>query len=312
MRKGFCMGLLLSTAACSGGGNDEGGTLEKQKMPASDASADFEPAPAGSSPGRGPRPPEVGPTAAPGVAFNYRYAFRLPAENIGRVQEAHAQACEKLGVERCRITAMNYSDDGDRHVDAQLAFKLDPALARAFGRDGIGAVTKAQGELLQAAITGTDVGGEIHAATRSQAQQSDEIRRIEQQLARPGLSSGERVELQQQLQMLRESVRAGQAEQTGRRALLASTPVTFDYRTGRTGSRLERAVADAADNFTGAGITALIVLVTLLPWLVLLLLLWLLWRWLNRRFGLTGRYPEPITGGYPERLDPVEINPKES
>jgi uncharacterized membrane protein len=67
----------------------------------------------------------------------------------------------------------------------------------------------------------------------------------------------------------------------------------FDYRAGKTGSRLERAVADAADNFTGAGITALIVLVTLLPWLVLLLLLWLLWRWLNRRFGLTGRYPDP-------------------
>jgi hypothetical protein len=36
-------------------------------------------------------------TAAPGVAFFYRYAFSLPAEKVATTQEAHAQACEKLG-----------------------------------------------------------------------------------------------------------------------------------------------------------------------------------------------------------------------
>jgi len=306
MRRPICLSLLLATAACGAQSNEESaGPVMREEGQAADADASgtMLPAPEGAESSRAPRPPGVAPTAAPGVAFNYRYAFRLPAENIGRVQEEHAQACEKLGVEHCRITAMNYRDDGDRHVEAQLAFKLDPALARTFGRDGISAVTKAQGELLQAAITGRDVGSEISAATRVQAQQSDEVRRIEQQLARPGLSSGERVELQQQLQALRDSIRAGQSEQTGRRELLANTPVTFDYRAGKTGSRLERAVADATDNFTGAGITALIVLVTLLPWLVLLLLLWLLWRWLNRRFGITGRHPE--------RREPVETIPQE-
>jgi hypothetical protein len=291
MRKALCLGLLMATAACGQGGNDESAPVMRSDMPASIESSP--PVAADATSGRAPGPPGVSPTAAPGVAFNYRYAFRLPGENISRVQEEHAQACEKMGVELCRITAMTYTDKGDRDIEGQLAFKLDPARARTFGRDGIAAITKAEGELLHAAITGTDVGSDIASANRGQAQQSDEIRRIEQQLARPGLSSGERVELQQQLQALRDSIRAAQAEQTQRRQLLASTPVVFDYQAGKTGSRLERAVADAADNFTGAGITALIVLVTLLPWLVLLLLLWLLWRWLNRRFGLTGRYPEP-------------------
>lgn len=281
MRKAICLSLLLATAACGAQSNEESAEpVMREESQTADAAADI---PEGTESSRATRPPGVAPTAAPGVAFNYRYAFRLPAENIGRVQEEHAQACEKLGVEHCRITAMNYRDDGDRHIEAKLGFKLDPALARAFGRDGIGAVTKAQGELLQAAITGTDVGSEISAATRVQAQQSDEIRRIEQQLAKPGLSSGERVELQQQLQTLRESIRVGQSEQTGRREQLASTPVTFDYRAGKTGTRLQRAVADAADNFIGAATTVLIVLVTLLPWLAALLLFWLAWRWLRRR-----------------------------
>jgi hypothetical protein len=307
MRKALCLGLLLATAACGqgrddsamlgGGGGGNLATFDVQEDAAAPAATD-------SSARTSPRPPGVAPTAAPGVAFNYRYAFRLPAQNIGRVQEEHAQACEKLTVARCRITAMTYNDDGDGDIDAKLSFKLDPAIARTFGRDGIAIVDKAQGELLQAAITGTDVGSEISDAARGQAQQSDEVRRIEQQLARPGLSSSERVELQQQLQALRTSIRDTEAEQTGRRQQLASTPVSFEYRAGKTGSRLERAIGDAADNFAGAAITALIVLVTLLPWLVLLLLLWLLWRWLNRRFRITGKYPEP--------REPVEASPQES
>jgi Domain of unknown function (DUF4349) len=306
MRKALCLGLLLATAACGQGAEEArysggGGSNMPTSDTAEDASA---PSAADTASRSSARPPGVGPTAAPGVAFNYRYAFRLPGENIGRVQEEHAQACEKMGIDLCRITAMTYTDRGDRDIEARLAFKLDPTRARTFGRDGIAAVSKAEGELLHAAITGTDVGSEIASANRGQAQQADEVKRIEQQLARPGLSSGERVELQQQLQALRDSIRAGQTEQTQRRQLLASTPVVFEYEAGKTGSRLERAVADAADNFAGAGITALIVLVTLLPWLVLLLLLWLLWRWLNRRFGLTGRYPEP--------REPAETIPRES
>lgn len=306
MRKALCISLLLATAACSQGRDDSamsgGGTdgnmttFDIQEEAAAPAATD-------SSGRTSPRPPGVTPTAAPGVAFNYRYAFRLPAANIGRVQEEHAQACEKLTVARCRITAMTYNDDGDGDVEAQLSFKLDPAIARTFGRDGIAIVEKAEGGLVRAAITGTDVGSEISAAQRGQAQQADEVRRIEQQLARPGLSSSERVELQQQLATLRGSIQATETEQTGRRQQLASTPVSFEYRAGKTGSRLERAVADAADNFAGAGITALILLVTLLPWLVVLLLLWLLWRWLNRRFRITGKYPEP--------REPVETNPQE-
>jgi len=195
---------------------------------------------------------------------------------------------------------MTYRDEGDGDVEAQLAFKLDPARARTFGRDGIAAVTKAEGELLQAAITGTDVGSEIASAARAQAQQADEIRRLEQQLARPGLSSGERVELQQQLQGLRSAVRATETEQTGRRQQLASTPVVFDYRAGKTGSRVERAVADAGDNFVGAGITVLVVLVTLLPWAAALLLLWLLWRWLRRRIPPFRPRPAAAEPGPPE------------
>jgi hypothetical protein len=77
-----------------------------------------------------PAGPRVSVTAAPGVAFNYDYTFRLPAQRISAVQEQHAQACEKLGVNRCRITGLRYRLVSEREIEAMLSFKLDPSIAR--------------------------------------------------------------------------------------------------------------------------------------------------------------------------------------
>src|SRR5215213_5832974 len=118
MRKAISVSLLLATAACGQAGNDAGGRVGEGNLTTFDVS---EPPASPEASARG-GPPSVGPTAAPGVAFDYRYAFRLPGENIGRVQEEHAQACEKMGVELCRITAMTYRDNGEGRVEAQLAF----------------------------------------------------------------------------------------------------------------------------------------------------------------------------------------------
>lgn len=297
MRKALALGLLLATAAC-GGGEERRSSEDLKTFDVSEESAPS--APGAVSRTDAVSPPGIAPTAAPGVAFHYRYAFRLPAARIASVQEQHAQACEKLGVARCRITGMHYRQDGERDVEAQLAFKLDPALARAFGREGIEAVTRAEGELLQADITGTDVGSEIAAGTRTQANLGDELRRVEQQLARPGLSSAERVQLQQQAQALRDSIRGGEAQQTERRQQLANTPMVFDYEAGRTGSRVARALDDAGNNFLGALAMLLIAFVTLLPWIVALLLIWLGWRWINRRFPITSRASTPPEQAPPE------------
>ena len=70
------------------------------------------------------------PTAAPGVAFNYRYAFRLAAQRVAEVQEQHAQMCERLAVARCRITGMLYRVVNDATSRPGSRFKLDPAIAR--------------------------------------------------------------------------------------------------------------------------------------------------------------------------------------
>lgn len=175
--------------------------------------------------------PGVDVTAAPGVAFRYHYGFRLPAERIAAVQEAHAAACERLGVARCRITAMRYTRDGDNRIDARLGFLLAPDLARAFGRDGIRAVEAAEGMVLDAQIVGEDAGAKIEQLARARDAAAADTRTID---ARSAGTRGEaRAELERQRANATDSARTAQAAIAEQRAALAATPVVFDYRAGQ-------------------------------------------------------------------------------
>lgn len=222
--------LALATAGCGQTPQQDRGSTSEQLTPhqqrepaaAQEMAADVASAPGG-----------VAVTAAPGVAFNYHYAFSLPAVRIAPAQEEHAAACEKLGIARCRITGMRYQLLGEDRVEAMLAFKLDPALARAFGKEGIAAIQKAEGTLINAEITGTDAGAEIARLTADRARAQEELARIDRELARTNLPASERAELQRQRAEIAQRIEAVQANSSEQRESLANTPMTFDYRSGR-------------------------------------------------------------------------------
>jgi len=266
MRKAFGLGLILLAAGC-GQVPNRGGESASADRSASNAAADEELA-----------APGIAPTAAPGVAFNYKYAFRLPAERIAGIQEVHAQACEKLGLERCRITGMYYHLTGDRDIEARLDFKLDPAIARAFGKQGIDAVNHVDGLLVESEINGEEQQSAIDAARRGETDAGERLKQIEAQLARKDLRSPERAELQSQAQQLRDSMAANRATRTEKQALLATTPMSFSYESGDMAPGVRRSLSEGFDNLVGALEWMLLALITLAPWLVVALLAWLGWR----------------------------------
>jgi hypothetical protein len=174
--------------------------------------------------------PGVDVTAAPGVAFSYRYGFRLPAARVASVQEAHAAACERLGIARCRITAMRYTRSEDNDISAMLGFSLAPELARSFGRDGIRGVEAADGTLLDSEITGEDAGARIDQLAQARDAAAADRATID---ARSGATSREaRAELERQRAAATGSEREATAAIAEQRAALAATPVVFDYRSG--------------------------------------------------------------------------------
>lgn len=252
--------------------------------------------------------PNIGVTAAPGVAFNYRYAYRLPNARIAPAQEAHAAMCEKLGITRCRITGMRYSLVNERDVSASLELKLDPAIARAFGKDATKVVADASGMLVDQQISGIDAGASIERANRGRAELQDELDRVNRELARTGLSSAVRDRLLSEASSLRSQIRALGEQKKADEESLATTPMAFYYGSGKAIPGFDEAtpLRDAFDragyNFLTAIGFLIVAIASLLPWVLLALLG--LWAYRRTRH----RWPA-LGSGYREGEAPVRPPP---
>jgi hypothetical protein len=174
-------------------------------------------------------PPNISPTAAPGVAFNYDYEFNLPDERISATQEAHAQACEKLGVARCRITGMSYSVDQNEQVTAELDLKLDPIIAREFGKSALQNVQSNDGKLIRLEIGSSDEGQAIDQATKQKNDVAAQIAQLQQELARSKPGTDAHANLLSRLQGLQQQASEKTHAIESSQAALASTPMKFEY-----------------------------------------------------------------------------------
>ncbi len=228
--------------------------------------------------------PRIGIEAAPGVAFDYSYVFRLADDRISKVQEEHAAACETLGIQRCRIVDVRYQLTDEKLVEAQTQFKLDPAIARRFGATAIASVEKAEGVLADASVAGEDIGTEILASQQRSAGSEAEIARLEERLKSGGLDKRERAELLAQISQLRGEIGNERQSRRAGEARIAWTNVAFNYVSdgGLPGIGHENPFANAGETLMRSGSTALTFVLTLgaalLPWALLFGLIVAFWR----------------------------------
>ncbi|MGN6691882.1 MAG: DUF4349 domain-containing protein [Sphingopyxis sp.] len=239
--------------------------------------------------------PDVALNAAPGVAFDYSYTFRLADDRIAKVQDEHAAACETLGVQHCRIVDVRYQLNDEKLVEAQTQFKLDPGIARKFGANALASVEKAEGVLADASVNGEDVGTEILASQQRSAGSEVEIARLEERVKQGGLDKRERAELLSQIAALRGQLGDERQSRRAGEARIAWTSVAFNYASdgGLPGIGRENPFSNAWTTLLGSGGTLLSVILVagaaILPWALLAALVAFLWR----RFR--GRPTEPPT-----------------
>ena len=231
--------------------------------------------------------PNVSPTAAPGVAFDYRYLFGLPDAQITAAQEAHASACETLGITKCRITGMTYHLDERDRVSASLNLSIDAALARGFGKQAIVAVDEAGGRLRSVAITGDDQNPTLEATAARERDAEGAGSSIDTSLNETS-QSVDRSILREQARQARSAAIEAREEGAAARAKVTSTPMHFTYEGGGAGRGFAGAnpvteawylFVDSLATMVSFGLKALALL---LPWLALLLLVLLAFR---SRFG---------------------------
>jgi Domain of unknown function (DUF4349) len=271
--------LLL--AACSGSGGD--GNEEAAAEATSQGVVQMEMPPEEAADASAMQAPGLPASVASNLAFEYRYSFKLPDAKIGSVQEEHAEACEVLGSARCQIIDYKYQQFDENQVEAMLAFKLDPAIARKFGHDAIASVEKAEGVLADGNVTGTNVGGAIEDSQGRSALLQAQLERLEARL-KAKLPAKERASLQDRVEEIRRELdNEGEGRRKGE-IKLAMTPVQFTYTSdgGIPGFGKSNPFANAFDvsatSFATMVSFVLMVAGAVAPWALLLFLIILAFR----------------------------------
>lgn len=260
--------LLIAIAGCSQNPNDKeeaNQTAPATDSVAADASAISEEA----------GPPDIGANVAPGVAFQYAYSFALPEANIARVQNEHAAQCEKLGIIHCRVTGMTFQKQSGEALNAQLSFKLDPAMANSFARAASDIVARADGSLSSSNVTGNDAGSDIVAADRSKAALAADLAKIDVQLKIPGLSRQVRGRLVEEANSLRVQMREIAEKRDSDVESLATTPVVFTYADNAailgfdSTSPVQQAIKSSTASFSAMFSFVTLAIGVFAPWLLL-------------------------------------------
>ena len=286
--------VLLATVAACGQAVDESSTStevgSRDAVSNEMGSADSAVTESGAPPSRPTRQagPDIRPETAPGVAFSYRYAFRLPADRVAPAQQAHQQLCERYGVDRCRITGINYRAASEDDVEAMLSLRVDRAIAGRFGRESVQAVIDADGALTDSHIEGSDVGSQIDSASRTLAELTARLEQIEARLRTA--RDSDKGQLEYEAEALRQQIRDMRGRREGHQTALATTPILLRYGSGSLAPgpapapSLGEALSETGEDFLYSLTLLLVVLVRLLPWAVAALLIWGVVSFVRRRF----------------------------
>ncbi len=228
--------------------------------------------------------PAINASAAPGVAFDYDYAFSLPEKKIARVQEIHADQCAKLGIAKCRISGLNFIKERNGTTEGSLTVKLDPGIALAFAREASAVVEKEGGKLETSRVSGEDVGSSVTNLKRNAGAINTDLERVSAQLKSKDLSDRAKSELVAREAALRDELRALAGERNEKQDLLASAPMTFRYEVGETVLGFDRQSTIGSGLLTGKeSISMMLAFVALIigglgPWLLLAFGVYWLWK----------------------------------
>ena len=259
--------LVLGIAACNkaaDGGSDGQSANAAEEISTVSAEA--------SDAAAGDQPPAIDPAIMPGVAFDYQFAFSLPEKSIGAMQAEHGRLCARIGVSQCRVVGLTFNKARNGDVQADMTFKLDPALALNFTRDATDLVNRADGKLETSQVEGSNVGDTIVKDDKSVQAKKAELARIDAEMRILGLSKARRSELSQQASAIRESLDGLRQKRDDNVESLANTPVRFSYEPNETilgfdrGSPVQQGLSSSNASLNAFLTFVALILGTLWPW----------------------------------------------
>ena len=206
----------------------------------------------------------------PKIAYDYKFSFRLPANQVASTQQVHIAACDKLGLARCQLVSSESSSGSGSAASLKLRVASD--VARRFGANLVDSVAKAGGRAVDQTISAEDVSKEISDTNARINQRELLVQRLTQILQSRTGKVSELVEAERSVAAAQEELDQAKAWLTQLQGRVAMSDVEVDY---------SAAVADGPDQgplgetigqswwfFTTALYAILRLLIFLAPWIV--------------------------------------------
>ena len=211
--------------------------------------------------------------AAPQIAYEYAYAFRLPHDRVKAAQAAHVALCDRLGPQRCQLIAMEQASDAD-DASGSLKLRVASSIARAFGTQLSDAVASAGGTTSTSSIAAEDVSKAIVDTEARLAQRTLLVERLTEILRTRKGTVAELVEAERGVAAAQEEIDQARAWLTTLRGRVAMSAIDIRYdaasATGlAVGGGVGAAVIDSAETFVTGLAMLLRLAIYLLPWALL-------------------------------------------
>lgn len=168
----------------------------------------------------------------PKLAYVYDFAWRMPGDDIGKLQRRHADLCDQQGPASCQIMGMSKSGETGDEVTGELLLAVATRHARAFGALLEKEASELDAEQLSANIQAEEMSKSI-VDTEARLQTRTELRdRLQEVLRTRKGSVRELVEAERGVAQVNEEIdqaRSWLQEMEGR---VAYSRVNIRYETG--------------------------------------------------------------------------------
>lgn len=209
----------------------------------------------------------------PKIAYDYRYSFRLPADQVVAAQQTHIAACDRLGLGRCQLV----SSESGNSKGASLKLRVASDIARRFSADLVASVAKAGGRAVDQSISAEDVSKEISDTNARIHQRELLIQRLTQILQTRAGKVSELVEAERSVAAAQEELDQAKAWLTELQGRVAMSDVEITYSAiisaaspagGRDQGPLSETVGQSWWFFTAMLYAVLRLLIFLAPWTI--------------------------------------------
>ena len=305
MRMRFlAVAMLAGLAAC--GTETEQATTRTEELRTFDVQEEA-PAPVSpegrpaTPPGEGqtqqPAPGEV-PVSLPRIAYTYAYTFRLPADEIGAVQERHLELCSQLGPARCRVVNMERRAASGDYARAAITLQVAAPIAPQFGERLVASATEKGADMVERGISGEDLSRQMVDTEARIRTRETLIRRLTELLETRSGNIEQAVEAERAIANAQEELEAARGWLAEMRTRVAMSTFNIQYQSGAplaggVGAPIRDAFAEVGSIFARSLAALILIAGAALPWLLAGIPLFLGLRAMSRRGWIGRRRKKP-------------------